>query len=73
MKITVKQLQSVLKEMELYNFALASVEDDPELFEIWKKPSFVLSRDDPKVEHWRRKIGISNAAIDDFFARAQNH
>lgn len=59
--------------MELYNFALASVEDDPELFEIWKKPSFVLDREDPKVEHWRKKIGISTAAIDDFFKRAQNH
>lgn len=72
MKITVKQLQAVLKEMELYNFALASVEDDPLLFSIWKKPLFILDRDDPVIEGWRKKIGISNAAIDDFFKRAMD-
>lgn len=70
MKITVKQLQAVLREMGLFNFALASVEDNEELFSIWKKPAHVLDRDDPLVETWRRKIGISNNAIDDFFKKA---
>lgn len=72
MKITVKQLQSVLKEMELFNFALASVENEPALFEIWKKPSFVLDRESSIVEFWRRKIGLSNTAIDEFFKRAMD-
>lgn len=72
MEITVKQLQRVLREMGLFNFAEASVEDDPKLFEIWKKPAHILNREDPLVEAWRKKIGISTDAVTDFFKKAMN-
>lgn len=56
--------------MGLFNMVLANVENDPELFALWKKPSAVLDIKDAIVEKWRQNIGISHDAIKMFFEKA---
>lgn len=70
MQITVRQLQSVLRDMGLYNMVLANVEGDPESFALWKKPGAILDLGDAIVERWRKNIGLSHDAIKMFFDKA---
>lgn len=70
MRITVRQLHAVLRDMGLFNMVLSNVENDAESFAIWKKPGAVLDIADEIVEKWRKNIGLSHDAIKMFFEKA---
>ena len=70
MQITMRQLQATLRDLGLFNMALAEAERDADLMAKWRKPATVIDRSDPEVERLRRHFGASSANIDLLFKKA---
>ncbi|OYW52118.1 MAG: hypothetical protein B7Y80_20575 [Hyphomicrobium sp. 32-62-53] len=70
MQITMRQLQATLRDLGLFNMALAEAERDADLMAKWRKPATVIDRSDPEVERLRRHFGAPSGNIDLLFKKA---
>ena len=71
MKITMRQAHAQLRNMGIFNMAESLIEEEgPATFARWKRPSEIVTPDDPIVLKLKKQFGLSDYNIQAFFNAA---